>query len=351
MPPLIYMAAYTVPGVAALGIWMGGGWTWTTPAYVFVVIPILDALVGRDTQNRDAEAEAKAKSSLLYSLILWFFPLVALGLIGMLGFSWSSLSGLTSKAGAILSVSLALGGIGITIAHELIHRSVAWERHLGTAILTFVCYPHFTIEHVRGHHANVATHHDPASAQRGESFYQFWIRSVIGQIRSAWHLEAQRLAKKHVSVWRHDNLMLRYAIIQILWLGAVSFVFGFSFLGPYLLMCIGAFSLLEAVNYVEHYGLARRQKANGRFERVDEHHSWNSDHLVSRALLFELTRHSDHHMEARRPYQNLRSHTDAPNLPTGYPGMILLALIPPLWYRTMDPIVVQLHQNLARVSE
>jgi alkane 1-monooxygenase len=208
-----------------------------------------------------------------------------------------------------------------------------------------VCYPHFTIEHVRGHHANVATHHDPASAQRGESFYRFWIRSVIGQLRSAWHLETQRLAKKNGSVWRHDNLMLRYAIIQLLWLGTVTWVFGLSFLGPYVLMSIGAFSLLEAVNYVEHYGLARRQKANGKFERVDEHHSWNSDHLVSRALLFELTRHSDHHMEARRPYQTLRSHSTAPNLPTGYPGMILLALVPPIWYKTMDPILVKMDEN------
>ena len=322
-----------------------------TPAYVFAVIPMLDVIVGRDVQNRDAAAEAKAKSTLLYSLILWFFPVVALGLIVLLGFSWSDLSGLGAQAGAILSVSLALGGIGITIAHELIHRSSPWERHLGTAILTLVCYPHFTIEHVRGHHANVATHEDPASAQRGESFYRFWIRSVTGQLRSAWHLEEARLLKKQSPVWSNENLMLRYALIQVAWLITVMLVFGVSFLVPYFLMSIGAFSLLEAVNYVEHYGLERHQKANGKYERVDEHHSWNSDHLVSRALLFELTRHSDHHMEARRPYQTLRSHATAPELPTGYPGMILLALVPPLWYRTMHPRLVGIDQDLDLVRE
>lgn len=241
--------------------------------------------------------------------------------------------------GIVISLGISNGGVGITVAHELIHRSSRFEQWLGRILLMTTWYMHFAIEHVRGHHVHVATSQDPATAPLHTSVYRFWLKTVPAQWRSAWQLEAKRLKKFGHSIYGWHNEMLWYLAIQIgfttalaLWLGLWAVV---AFLGS----CLIAFTLLEIVNYLEHYGLERKLDSNGKAERVRPEHSWNSDHVVSRMFLFELSRHSDHHATASRKYQVLRTFKESPHLPTGYPGMIVLALLPPIWFRVMDPLV------------
>jgi alkane 1-monooxygenase len=340
MPAWRYLSAYSIPGFALLGVLYGGLLSWLTVVVVFVIIPLAELLVGRNTDNMDEEAEAKAKSSLMYSLVLWFFVPIPFMLTLVFGYRfYEDVYQTYESIGNVLSIALSSGGIGITIAHELVHRKSVFEQYLGRIILLSVFYMHFAIEHVRGHHALVATDEDPATARRGQSYYGFWWTSVWGQWISAWKLEAKRLHKLGHSAIHYKNEMIHFTLLQASYLAILGWLFGWIFASMAIVMGIAAFSLLEGVNYIEHYGLERDVLENGRYEKVGNHHSWNSDHVISRMLLFELTRHSDHHAVASRHYQVLRSLDESPQLPTGYPGMILLALVPPLWFRVMDPIV------------
>lgn len=350
MSPWRYLIAYTIPLLVYLTIDMGSWITWIPVVYVFLIIPLADFIVGRDTSNLSAEAENRAKASKVYTFILWMFIPVQFGLVFWLGYHYSigQLSGL-SLAGAMLSVALSNGGIGITIAHELVHRSNKGEQWLGRILLMSVLYMHFAIEHVRGHHATVATEEDPASARKGQSFYAFLLPSIVGQYLSAWHLEAERLKKLKKPVISLSNEMIQFTICELLMVIGMYMWFGAAFAGIFMMVSFLSFSLLEAVNYLEHYGLERRKQSNGRYEKVTHHHSWNSDHILSRMFLFELTRHSDHHAVASRKYQILRTFEDSPQLPTGYPGMILLALIPPIWFWVMDPLVEKTHSVASEV--
>jgi alkane 1-monooxygenase len=238
--------------------------------------------------------------------------------------------------GVVLSVGMSGGIIGITVAHELIHRQSRVDRWLGGALLAMVSYLHWSIEHVAGHHHRVATPADPATARLGESLPVFLVRSTAGGLASAWTIEAARLARHGApSVWKNRVLWFMLAPCALaaalgLWLGprAVAFFFAQSLV---------AIALLEIINYIEHYGLVRRELSPGVYERVTTAHSWNSAHRLTNALLFNLQRHADHHVWPRRPYHMLRHHPESPQLPTGYAGMALLAMVPPLWRRIMDP--------------
>lgn len=342
-----YLMAYTIPLLVFWTMNLGGLYTWIPVFYVFLAIPIADYLIGKDTGNLSGEDEIRAKNSILYTIILWLFIPIQFGLIFWFGylFNVGHLDGFAA-AGAIISIALNNGGIGITIAHELVHRSSKYEQLLGRILLMSVMYMHFAIEHVRGHHSTVATEDDPATAHKGESFYAYLLPSVYGQFVSAWHLETERLRKLKISTFSWQNEMILFLISQLLFCLFIQMVFGWTFLGLFLLTAFLSFSLLEVVNYLEHYGLERQKKSNGRYEKVSHHHSWNSDHILSRMFLFELTRHSDHHAVASRKYQVLRTHDDAPQLPSGYPGMILIALFPPLWFRIMDPLVDKAKSNM-----
>ncbi len=333
-----YLASFLVPGVSAIGLLRGGAWAWGSVGVVFGVIPALDALFGVGDANRDAVSEERARSNPAYGWILYAHLPVQIALV--FGFCHAWMQGASPawvKAGWLLSTALSTGGVGITVAHELIHRSRAWERWIGQGLLLLVLYMHFAIEHVRGHHVRVATHEDPATAPRGMSLYRFMIRTVPAQMRSAWRLESERLQRAGKSVWSLRNQMLWFAVLQAGWLATLAGMFGPTFVLVYVVLATLSFSLLEIVNYLEHYGLRRRRSPNGRWEPVRDAHSWNSNHRLSRIMLFELSRHSNHHRMASRPYQILRSESSSPQLPNGYPGMVLLALVPPLWFRIMDP--------------
>jgi alkane 1-monooxygenase len=229
-----------------------------------------------------------------------------------------------------------VSGIAINTAHELGHKRASLERWLSKVALAQSGYGHFFIEHNRGHHVRVATPEDPASARLGESFWAFLPRTVWGSLTSSWELEKERLARTGSRPWTVKNDILNAWAMTVVLYAVLIAVFGWVVL-PYLLIqaVVGA-SLLEVVNYLEHYGLLRRRREDGRYELTRPEHSWNSNNVASNVLLYHLQRHSDHHANPTRRYQALRHMDDAPQLPTGYAGMIVLAVIPPVWRRVMD---------------
>ncbi len=232
-------------------------------------------------------------------------------------------------------MGLMCGTYGINVGHELGHRRKKSERALAKISLLSSQYMHFFIEHNRGHHHRVSTEEDPASARYGETIFGFWLRSVTQSYLSAWYLERERLERSGIPFWTFHNEMLRFHLIQVAFCTALGLGFGWQSLAWYLPAAISGFLLLETVNYIEHYGLSRKKDEQGVYEKVRPHHSWNSDHVLGRLLLFELSRHSDHHFIAARKYQILRHHEESPQMPTGYPGMMVMALIPPIWFAVM----------------
>ncbi len=240
-----------------------------------------------------------------------------------------------TTVGHITSFGIMCGAFGINVAHELGHRKEGYAQTLAKSLLLTSLYMHFFIEHNRGHHKRVSTEEDPASARYGEMIYTFWLRSLWGSYASAWSLEFKRMAKHGWAKFNWRNEMLWYQIIQVTLVLLIAWIFG---LRPMLLFVASAtlgILLLETVNYIEHYGLSRQRLESGNYERVMPHHSWNSDHIIGRIILFELSRHSDHHYKASKKYQVLKHHQDSPQMPTGYPGMMLLALVPPAWFGLM----------------
>jgi alkane 1-monooxygenase len=249
---------------------------------------------------------------------------------------------LWQKIGIAVSIG-CIGGIGINTAHELGHKREANERWLSKIALAQVFYGHFYIEHNRGHHVRVATPEDPASSRVGESFYAFWPRTVSGSLRSAWNLEKKRYARKDRHPFRLGNDVLNAWLMSVVLWGALIGWLGWEILPFLVLQAVVGFSLLEVVNYMEHYGMLRQKVGVGerqRYERVDPSHSWNSNNIATNVLLYHLQRHSDHHANPTRRYQTLRDFEESPVLPTGYAGMIVLALVPPLYRRVMDPRVL-----------
>lgn len=340
-----FLLVFTLPLWVISGILYGGIWHYSNIVFVFVIVPLLDLLIGKDTHNVDKEEEKQLSAQPYYRLLLygWLFVQTALLMIcyyvaATYALAWYEWIGFT------ISTGLVTGGIGITVAHELGHKKSSLDRLASQFLLMQVAYMHFYIEHNRGHHVRVATPEDPATSRQGENFYAFWKRTVLGSWKSAWQLEKQRLQRQGKSVWSWHNAMLWYIVLPVIFLAAISatiylyqpnatlvngcfFGMGQSFV---------AFSLLEAVNYIEHYGLVRRRTEKGGYERVNVLHSWNASDLLSNWFLFQLQRHSDHHAAAHKSYQVLRHIEESPQLPFGYPTMILLALIPPLWFKLMD---------------
>ena len=245
------------------------------------------------------------------------------------GLSWPA------RIGVALTVGV-LGGIGINTAHELGHKKDSLERWLSKITLAQTAYGHFYIEHNRGHHVRVATPEDPASARFGETVWEFLPRSVWASLRSAWQLEAQRMRRLDKSPLSIDNDVLNAWLMSVVFWGALIAVFGPALIPFVIIQAVFGFTLLETVNYLEHYGLLRQKTANGRYERCTPEHSWNSDHLVTNLFLYHLQRHSDHHANPTRRYQTLRSIDGSPSLPSGYATMIALTYVPAVWRRVMD---------------
>lgn len=336
---LPYLLSYLIPMSAVISFSLGGVYSFSTLLFIFVFIPVTELLLGTDDTNLSDEEYSLMKSRAVYYILLWGqLAAVYFVLYRFLEFI-SSGREFYEIAGALFAAGIVLGGIGITVAHELIHRKEASHRFAGILLLTATSYAHFYIEHIRGHHKNVATDEDPASAKKGEAVYTFLLKSIVMSYISAWKLESERLGKKGKKALSVYNIMFYLHAGQFILWGVILYRYGWQVFAYYLAASFIGFALLEVVNYIEHYGLRRETAESGRPEKVRAAHSWNSNNYISRWFLFELTRHSDHHMNASREYQILRHFEKSPVHPTGYPGMILLALLPPLWFRIMDPLI------------
>ena len=320
------------------------GWSvfwFTGPLLVFGVFPLLDIAIGVDPSNPPDSILKWLEQDRYYRWCTYLFiPFQYVGLV-FACYLWSSgdLSILESLG---LAVTMGVvGGIGINTAHELGHKRESSERWLSRVALAQTGYGHFFIEHNRGHHVRVATPEDPASARLGESFWAFLPRTVYGSLTSAWGIEAARLDRLGKSHWSLYNDLLGAWAMTVGLFAALAIAFGPVVLPYLLIQAVLGFSLLEVVNYLEHYGLRRQRKEDGRYERCRAEHSWNSNNVASNVLLYHLQRHSDHHANPTRRYQALRHEDEAPQLPTGYAGMIVLAWFPPLWRRVMDPRLLE----------
>ena len=342
MKDLKYLSALSLPASALAGIVLGGIWCYLTPVYAFVLIPVLEVLMPMDNSNDDPDVKKTKKMNVLFDWMLYANLPLVFGLliyylwsVSIYTYSWSELTGLC------LSLGIVLGTNGINVAHELGHRQESAERYLGKLLLLPSLYMHFYIEHNFGHHAQAATPEDPATARYNQSVYSFWLTSVSRQYANAWRIQGNLLKKEDLGVFSLRNDMFWYLIIQAAYLLTVSYFFGTTGLAFALASAVVGFLLLETVNYIEHYGLMRQKKASGRYERVREVHSWNSNHVLGRIILYELTRHSDHHYISSKKYQLLDCHEDSPQMPFGYPTSMVLSFIPPLWFRLMNPRIPQ----------
>jgi alkane 1-monooxygenase len=300
------------------------GQYWYAFLVFFFIVPVLDLILGRSVAPAAGDEMRRLETSVLFRAILYAWVPLQLGLI-----LWgASLIGKLDGADAVvftLSVGLATGATGITIAHELGHKRAALERFLSRLLLATVSYGHFTVEHNRGHHVRVATPEDPASARYGEGFWRFLPRTLIGSLKDAYRMDSAEVTR----VWAAS-----FAVAATLGLAfgplAVAFFFGQSAM---------AVLLLEAVNYIEHYGLERRKLPDGRYERQGARHAWDAYEVLSNSFLVHLQRHADHHLNPMRPYAALQPQEESPKLPTGYAGMVPIALVPPLWFAVMNPRV------------
>jgi alkane 1-monooxygenase len=312
---------------------------WTAYAmllYAFGLIPFLELFMRPNPHNMSKTELEVARADRLYDYVLYATVPVLYGmLIWFLFIIDDPTAAWWVTLGKVITMGIACGVLGINVGHELGHRHKKSEQFMAKMLLLTSLYMHFFIEHNRGHHARVSTKEDPASARRGEILYTFWVRSVVGSWLSAWKIENSRLRRKGISIFSLQNEMLVYQLIQGALVLTIGLAFGWVTLLYFLAAATIGFLLLETVNYIEHYGLQREKLDNGQYERVRPDHSWNSNHPVGRLLLFELSRHSDHHYRAGRKYQLLRHMEGAPQMPTGYPGMMVMSTIPPLWFWVM----------------
>ena len=314
--------------------------------YSWVIIPIAELFIPADSQNLTEAEEQFAKNDPVYDYFLYAIAIMQLAgvIIFLYNMQDPALTAL-DRIGRIGTMGLLCGTFGINVGHELGHRIKTSERILAKISLLTSLYMHFYVEHNKGHHKHVATPHDPSSANYGEPVYTFWIRSIFFSYLHAWTIANDETVRKTGRRWSAHNEMVVLHVIEILFVLTIYLLFGAAILLYFLIASLIGVLLLETVNYIEHYGLSRNEIAPGKFERAMPHHSWNSNHVIGRIVLFELSRHSDHHYHASRKYQILRHHDNAPQMPTGYPGMMILSLLPPLWFKVMNKRVQEVNRG------
>lgn len=339
--------------VLLTSVWLGQTYNsmnifaFTTVFFVFVLVPIFDHMIGQDPVNPDEEHQVPKLSKEIFYRILTLLCLpmqLATMLYGghilmSVEMSW------VGQLGWILSVGTIGAIVAINVGHELIHKDPLIEQWAGGLLFACVTYGGFKVEHVRGHHVHVSTPEDASSSRYGQSLYAFLPHAYLHNFLNAWSLEAKKLKRKGLSVFSIRNELIWWYGISFVLAGVCGVLWGWAGVGYFFAQSFVAFSLLEVINYVEHYGLHRRTLENGRYERTNVEHSWNSNYLLTNLFLFQLQRHSDHHANPKRRYQVLRHHEVSPQLPSGYATMVVLALFPPLWFKVMNPRVEAYYQG------
>lgn len=328
LPALSAMVSFAYSGFAA----------WTTVIFVFGFIPLLELILGSGGKFGQDDQRENLSNQSSYDLMLYLVVPVHFLLIFM--FFKNAQSSVDAGAftffGRAFAMGILCGSFGINVAHELGHRQNKFDQFLAKMLLLSSLYMHFFIEHNRGHHKYVGTPEDPSSGRKNETVYTFWFRSMFFVWVSAWNLEFERLKRLNKAKFHFTNQMLQFQMIQVLAVIGVDYFGGHQAALQFVLAAFIGALLLETINYIEHYGLTRKKLENGMYEIVTEKHSWNSNHIIGRLLLFELSRHSDHHAKTTKKYQELRSIEEAPQMPTGYPGMMVLSLFAPLWFFVMN---------------
>ena len=332
---LPYFLYFVVLAPLLLGQQLGSGWTFLTPVALFGAVGALDMLVGRSKAGGLPGTESPAYS---FAPMLWL-PFQLAMIVWLLLMVSRHEMAVLEIIGMTLSIGTICGAIGIVFAHEFTHR-ISWlERRIADALMVTVTYHHFCVEHVHGHHRTVGSRDDPATARLNESFYRFFPRATWGGLISAWHIESERMRQRRRGPYGWRNRVLSGLVTQAFMYVAVGFIFGWSAIGVLAGIGLVAIFYLEVINYMEHYGLERRLRDNGRLEPMGPQHSWDDDHRLSSWLLLNLTHHADHHMRPGEPYQCLEMVEGAGKLPFGYATSFLIALIPPIWFRMMNPKV------------
>jgi len=339
-----YFLVYLLPISVYVSFTSKGLMTFLPVFLFFGFTPLLELFFKADSKNFDKETAQLEKENKLYSWILYLTVPIQLGML--LWFFYVIKEPLTTLEymGRISAMGLMCGVFGINVGHELGHRLNKTEVFLGELMLLSSLNTHFLPYHNGGHHFNVATPNDAATARKNEPLYIFWIRSHFSSYIQAWQLENKRLTNEKSTVFSLKNKMVTYTVASILLLGLIYYFFGVWVLVCFIAASIIGILQLETVNYIEHYALLRKKNDKGRYEKVRHHHSWNSDHIIGKLMLFNLSRHSDHHYNGSKPYQVLNSLPESPQMPTGYPGMMILSLIPPLWFRYMNARIAHLEQ-------
>lgn len=302
----------------------------------YLVAPIIDWIIGEDTNNPPEEVVMQLDRDPYYRRLT--YAVVPLHYVSLICTAWyCAMQPMSWWAFLLLAIFAGMtSGLAINTGHELGHKNSRIEKWLARIVLAVPAYGHFTIEHNRGHHLYVSTRNDPASARMGENIYSFALREIPAAFRGAWSIEKQRLTSRGKPVWHPDNQILRSYSLSLAIALLMLLAFGWKVLPFLLIHHVCAYWQLTSANYIEHYGLLRKSDRDGKLERCEPHHSWNSNHIFSNLVLFQLERHSDHHSHPLRRYQSLRHFPDLPQLPNGYFGMYLLAYFPPLWFKVMD---------------
>ncbi len=338
---LKYILAFLLPIVIWLGLYFKGAWSLGSVYLAFVIIPLIESFFPAINNNLGEDSSENRFADVLFDLLLYAnIPLIwILFIYGMSVIHTQPLSNF-EYFGLMMNLGVGVATMGINVSHELGHRSKKMEIFLARAGLLLAQNMYFTIEHNIGHHKYVGTYNDPGTARKGESLYQFWLRAVPGVLRNAWKIEKRKTTRNHQSIL--SNQVFQFLFLQLCFLGIIYFLFGLKALIAAAVIALVAQLLLETINYIEHYGLERKILESGRFESFNQSHAWNSEHFLGRIFLFELTRHSDHHMHANKNYQSLQNFVNAPQMKYGYPVSMLMATLPPIWKRFMNSEIEKL---------
>ena len=341
----ILSVLYPLQPFVAIGLHARTGieaWFLLPFVFNYVLAPLIDWLLGEDSNNPPEEVVMQLDQDHYYRHLT--YAVVPIHFIALIGSIWYAVTApLSWWAFALLAAFAGLiAGLAINSAHELGHKNSRLEKQLARIALVVPAYGHFTVEHNRGHHKYVATPADPASARMGESIYKFALRDIPGAFLGAWAIEKDRLTRRGKSVWSFHNVILQSYALTALMSFAFFLAFGWIVIPFLIIHNLFAYWQLTSANYIEHYGLLRKKGKDGKPERCEPHHSWNSNHIFSNLVLFHLERHSDHHTHPLRRYQSLRHFENLPRLPNGYFGMYVLAYFPWLWFRFMDKRLMEL---------
>ncbi len=314
------------------------GWFTYLPALVFFgIVPLLEFFIKPNTTNFSKEEEKIEKENKWYTYLLYLT--LPIQIVFLIFFFYAIQEPNLSNSeifGRIFGMGIMCGVLGINVGHELGHRNNRLDEFIGELLLLSSLNTHFLPYHNGGHHYNVATPKDAATARKNELLFVFWFRSHLTSYFQAWQLENKRMKNLDRSWFHYQNRMVVYTFCNLFLLTFIYYIFGQFVLFTFIAAAIIGILLLETVNYIEHYGLLRKKNNHGRYERVKRNHSWNSNHQVGQILLFNLSRHSDHHYNGAKHYQLLKSLPESPQMPTGYPGMMLLAFLPPIWFWVMN---------------